>query len=139
MGSLPQQANPKPVKKQKVRPSLEPGVEGPAAEDGNSKFARALSSVDWHTREKGLQALIRFLAIREDLSDGDLLRLWKGLFYCFWHSDKVPVQASDVPHIAPPTPPTPVSAASDALQLRRDCRRTWQTDWPPLWASSSRR
>ena len=65
--------------------------------DGNSKFARALGSVDNHTREKGLQALSIWLSKKEDLTEQDLTRLWKGIFYCFWHADKAPFQ---VQHMA---------------------------------------
>ena len=67
----------------------------PSADSGyNCKFARALGSVDWHTREQGLHALTVWLT-RNDVSDEDLTKIWKALFFCFWHSDKAPVQ---VPH-----------------------------------------
>ena len=81
-----------PQKKQKKeRPVL---VEVPADQDhpGNSKFARALGSTDYLTREKGVQALTRWLTRKDDLLETDLVKIWKGLFYCFWHSDKAPVQ-----------------------------------------------
>ena len=63
----------------------------PADSDYDNKFARALGSVDWHTREQGLQALTIWLT-RNDVSDQDLTKIWKALFFCFWHSDKAPVQ-----------------------------------------------
>lgn len=69
------------------RPILEP-----LADSGESKFARALGSVDYHTREGGLQALTTWLSRRHDIAELELLRLWKGIFYCFWHSDKIAVQ-----------------------------------------------
>lgn len=59
---------------------------------GNSKFARALGSTDFHTREQGLQALSRWLLHRQSTSELDMLKLWKGIYFCFWHSDKEPVQ-----------------------------------------------
>ena len=61
-------------------------------DDGNSKFARALGSVDYQTREKGLQALATWLSKKQDLQEQDLKRLWKGIFYCFWHADRAPFQ-----------------------------------------------
>ena len=61
-------------------------------EDGNSKFARALGSVDSQTREKGLQALTTWLSKRNDISEQELKRLWKGIFYCFWHADRAAFQ-----------------------------------------------
>jgi ribosomal RNA-processing protein 1 len=33
------------------------------------------------------------------LTKGDMLKLWKGLFYCMWMSDKPKVQASNIVHI----------------------------------------
>ena len=61
-------------------------------DDGNSKFARALGSVDYQTRERGLQALTIWLSKKQDLQEQDLKRLWKGIFYCFWHADKATFQ-----------------------------------------------
>lgn len=61
-------------------------------EDGNSKFARALGSVDNQTREKGLQALTTWLSKKQDISEQELTRLWKGIFYCFWHADRAAFQ-----------------------------------------------
>lgn len=60
----------------------------------DSKFARALGSVDFHTREAGLAALASWLSKRHDIEEQELLLLWKGIFYCFWHSDKGAVQAA---------------------------------------------
>lgn len=62
------------------------------ADAGNSKFAKALGSTDYMTREKGLQALQRWLCLKGDLTEMDMLKIWKGLFFCFWHSDKAPMQ-----------------------------------------------
>ena len=81
---------------QKSRPLLEP-----LSDEGNSSFARALGSVDYRTREQGLQALTVFLSTRRDMPRPDMLKLWKGLFYCFWHSDKEPVQVRSVLREAP--------------------------------------
>jgi len=60
---------------------------------GNSKFARALGSTDFVTREKGLQALLQWMCLKKsEISELDMMKIWKGLFFCFWHSDKAPVQ-----------------------------------------------
>lgn len=32
-----------------------------------------------------------------DLGEDEILRIWKGLFYCFWMSDKPLVQGSNQP------------------------------------------
>lgn len=57
-----------------------------------SKLARALGSVDFTTRERGVEVLSRWLAKKPRDLDTELLKLWKGIFYCYWHSDKQPVQ-----------------------------------------------
>jgi hypothetical protein len=80
----------KAKKARKEKPVLAEAVAGASA--GNSKFARALGSTDYLTREKGLQALQGWLCLRSDLGELDMLKIWKGLFFCFWHSDKAPVQ-----------------------------------------------
>lgn len=104
----------------------------PLLDDTNSKFARALGSVDFHTREAGLRALQDFLSRRSSLEELEMLRLWKGIFYCFWHSDKQPVQVRTEAREAacmlravvtlPGALLTPLSALRRLLWLI-DCRR----------------
>lgn len=81
-------------KQRKEKPLLEqPPVSAPEQDgSGRNKFARVLGSTDYQTREKGLQALSRWLVHKHNMTDMDMLKIWKGLFYCFWHSDKAPVQ-----------------------------------------------
>lgn len=75
------------------RESLEPDAENvKATHAGNTKLARALGSNDYHTREKAVAAMTRFLQRKTGLREKDMLKIWKGLFYAFWHSDKEPVQ-----------------------------------------------
>lgn len=66
--------------------------------EADSAFTRALGSTDYHTREAGLRALQTFLARKSDIEELDLLKLWKGIFYCFWHSDKSAVQVCGALH-----------------------------------------
>lgn len=61
--------------------------------DGNSKFAKALANNDVKVRDRALQALSKWLAAREEVSELDLMKLWKGMFCAMWHADKAPVQA----------------------------------------------
>lgn len=83
--------------------------------DGESSFARALASGDASTRLRALDALVAWLVARGGGSGGkgigssshkkqgdgasppgvskaDMIKIWKGLFYAFWHSDLAPVQ-----------------------------------------------
>lgn len=65
------------------------------AASGNTLFARQLGSSDYHTREAGLSALQGWLASKDgSLQEPEALKLWKAVFYCYWHSDKLPVQVS---------------------------------------------
>lgn len=43
---------------------------------------------DRPTRDKAVQSLRTFLSGRRDLPPLELLKLWKGLFYCMWMSDR---------------------------------------------------
>ena len=79
-------------KKEKKAWRAKPVLE-PVSADGDSKFARALGSTDYQTREKGLQALTLWMCARADITEAEMLKIWKGLFFCFWHSDQAPVQA----------------------------------------------
>ena len=60
------------------------------------KFARLLSCNDKVTRDKVLKYLKRWLIVRTQstlaLSKEDFMRLWKGLFYYMWASDKPLIQ-----------------------------------------------
>jgi len=57
------------------------------------RFAQRLASNSLKTRNQTLKKLETFLStIEEPVPDEDFLKLWKGLFYCVWLSDKVKVQ-----------------------------------------------
>ncbi|EAW07736.1 putative ribosomal RNA processing protein [Aspergillus clavatus NRRL 1] len=51
-------------------------------------FVKELASSDRRTRDKATESLTLFLRSRTDLTLLDLLKLWKGLFFCFYHSDR---------------------------------------------------
>lgn len=70
--------------------------------DVNSKFARALGSTDYATREAGLQAVQHWLASRPELEALECLKLWRAIFYAFWHSDKHHVQVGAAMRAAMP-------------------------------------
>lgn len=60
------------------------------------EFAKKLASNKKEEREKTLMGLRAWLKVREKAAgtfkEIELLKLWKGLFYCLWMADKVPVQ-----------------------------------------------
>ncbi|KAJ5728813.1 uncharacterized protein N7483_003321 [Penicillium malachiteum] len=51
-------------------------------------FVRDLASSDRKTRDKALESLTSFLRARNDLKLLDMVKLWKGLFFCVFHSDR---------------------------------------------------
>ncbi|OOG00992.1 hypothetical protein ASPCADRAFT_503209 [Aspergillus carbonarius ITEM 5010] len=51
-------------------------------------FVRDLASSDKKLRDKATESLSLFLRSKTDLTLIELLKLWKGLFFCFYHSDR---------------------------------------------------
>ncbi|KAL2818266.1 nucleolar protein,Nop52-domain-containing protein [Aspergillus granulosus] len=51
-------------------------------------FVRELASSEKKIRDKATDSLALFLRSKTDLSLLELLKLWKGLFFCFYHSDR---------------------------------------------------
>ncbi|PYH99375.1 putative ribosomal RNA processing protein [Aspergillus ellipticus CBS 707.79] len=51
-------------------------------------FVRDLASSDKKIRDKATESLTLFLRQKTDLTLIELLKLWKGLFFCFYHSDR---------------------------------------------------
>lgn len=56
------------------------------------QWAKKLADNDKAVREKTVTILEAFLSKQSQSSELELLKLWKGLFYCMWMSDKRPVQ-----------------------------------------------
>ncbi|KAJ7161412.1 nucleolar protein,Nop52-domain-containing protein [Mycena crocata] len=67
----------------------------------NPPLAKYLASADKKIRDKAINSLSVFLSddSQDPISKADMDKLWKGIFYCFWMSDKPLVQqalASDL-------------------------------------------
>ncbi|EEH41443.2 hypothetical protein PAAG_03006 [Paracoccidioides lutzii Pb01] len=60
----------------------------------NTSFIRELASSDKRVRDKALESLTLFIRSRRDLQLVELLKIWKGLFFCFYHSDRPLTQQS---------------------------------------------
>ncbi|OSS49710.1 hypothetical protein B5807_06168 [Epicoccum nigrum] len=58
----------------------------------NSPFIKNLASSDKEIRDNALDSLRTYLGGRSEISELDLLKLWKGLFYCLWMQDKPALQ-----------------------------------------------
>ncbi|KZV76929.1 Nop52-domain-containing protein [Peniophora sp. CONT] len=65
-----------------------------AASSSTPPLGKYLSSTEKATRDKAIQSLAVFLSepANARMSPGDMAKLWKGIFYCFWMSDKPLVQ-----------------------------------------------
>ncbi|KAF2869707.1 hypothetical protein BDV95DRAFT_84477 [Massariosphaeria phaeospora] len=59
-----------------------------AADAQNSPFIKNLASSDKRIRDQALESLRVYLGGRSQIPELDLLKLWKGLFYCLWMQDK---------------------------------------------------
>ncbi|QQP57003.1 Ribosomal RNA processing protein 1 -like protein-like Protein [Caligus rogercresseyi] len=64
-------------------------MSGPSIE---IQFAQKLAGNEVTTRDKALKKLKKWLRGRVSMSPEEMLRLWKGLYYCFWMSDKPLIQ-----------------------------------------------
>lgn len=68
-------------------------MEEERAEVGLSSI-KQLASCDKSCRDKALSFLLdSWLPTQTHVSEDLMKKLWKGLFYCVWHSDKLPAQA----------------------------------------------
>jgi ribosomal RNA-processing protein 1 len=63
-----------------------------ASDAQNNPFIRNLASSDKKVRDGALDSLKTYLGAQSEISELDLLKLWKGLFYCLWMQDKPALQ-----------------------------------------------
>ena len=56
------------------------------------KLARALVNPNKEVRDKTCETLHSFFASSPKISDIEMLKLWKALYYCMWLTDKAPIQ-----------------------------------------------
>lgn len=66
-------------------------------QDPEVQFAQRLASNEKHIRTKAVKKLRKYITVRSQKETGgftgdELLKLWKGLFYCLWMQDKPLVQ-----------------------------------------------
>ena len=57
------------------------------------RLGKTMTSIHPNSRRRGLQIIERFiLKHRSSLNSLQMIKLWKGLYYCLWLADKVPIQ-----------------------------------------------
>ncbi|KAF8417460.1 hypothetical protein EV426DRAFT_623151 [Tirmania nivea] len=69
---------------------------------GRTPFIKQLAANDRQTRDKAVDSLRTYLSGKRTFTKLDLLKLWKGLFYCMWMSDRPRTQqrlAVDLAHL----------------------------------------
>ncbi|PKA65782.1 hypothetical protein AXF42_Ash017306 [Apostasia shenzhenica] len=69
------------------------------AEITGAAIAKRLASCNQSSRNRAVRLLSSWLpnqlgdpSTAAGVSDGELVKIWKGLFFCVWHSDKLPAQ-----------------------------------------------
>ena len=113
--------------------------------DSNTKaFAKRLAANDKKTRDETLSALKKWIVAKtrrrkkrksasEDpsylMTDLDMLKLWKGLFYCIWMADKTPVQQELAENISEMILEFKTKQPEVAGQFIRGCFTTLQREW----------
>ncbi|EPS42875.1 hypothetical protein H072_3189 [Dactylellina haptotyla CBS 200.50] len=55
-------------------------------------FVKQLAANDRPTRDKAVESLKTYLSSSRTFTQSDFLKLWKGLFYCMWLSDRARTQ-----------------------------------------------
>ncbi|XVF39766.1 hypothetical protein PTKIN_Ptkin01aG0058800 [Pterospermum kingtungense] len=66
---------------------------GSGAGEGSS-LIKQLAACDKSIRDKAVRSLLNnWFPSQTEVSDEEMKRLWKGLFYCVWHADKFPAQS----------------------------------------------
>eukprot|EP00727_Mastigamoeba_balamuthi_P013495 m51a1_g8769 putative rRNA processing protein RRP1 (349) ;mRNA; f:155331-156506 len=93
------------------------------------KFALSLASPDKKIRDRSVLALERYLSGQAEgmMSDLDMEKLWRGLYYAMWHSDKPLVQQDLARRIARLARALPSRA--DACRFARAFFALMARDW----------
>ncbi|SPC64927.1 related to RRP1 - involved in processing rRNA precursor species to mature rRNAs [Ustilago sp. UG-2017b] len=94
-------------------------------EDASIPLGKALASTEKRIRDYAVRSLHSFLATNgaHTIPDLELQKLWKGLFYCFWMSDKPLVQqrlANDLAQLVLVHPSSSTSSTSSTSTTSPD-------------------
>ncbi|KAI8062300.1 uncharacterized protein B0P05DRAFT_556454 [Gilbertella persicaria] len=92
-------------------------------------LGKQLAANEKKTRDKAIRSLRKFLSSGNNLSDIELIKLWKGLFYCYWMSDKPLIQqalANDLGALVMELP------ATNAIPFLKACWQIHCQEWHGL-------
>ncbi|CZR62018.1 related to RRP1 protein [Phialocephala subalpina] len=90
-------------------------------------FIKQLAANDRPTRDAALHSLRAFLSAKRSLPDLELLKLWKGLFYCLWMSDRPKPQAALAQELANLVSVLP--SPSEKIAFLNAFWKTMQREW----------
>ncbi|XP_044464311.1 uncharacterized protein LOC123194884 isoform X2 [Mangifera indica] len=104
------------------------------ARKAGASLIKQLASCHKPTRDKALYLLLNtWLPAQTQISDNYMKKLWKGLFYCIWHADKLPIQAQLIQNLSSllPSLPLPLSIHYFSVFLQ-----TMRSEWAGIDALS---
>ncbi|KAL4182245.1 hypothetical protein AMTRI_Chr12g275000 [Amborella trichopoda] len=91
-----------------------------------SVFIKDLASCNKATRDKAVKLLRTWLMAQPLVSEQDMKKIWKGLFYCIWHSDKLPVQVDLIERLSSILVSVDLSLSSQYFEIfLLTMRREW--------------
>ncbi|XP_015889365.1 uncharacterized protein LOC107424117 [Ziziphus jujuba] len=101
-------------------------MEEERVEEGLS-LIKQLAACDNGSREKALRNVLgSWLPSQTSISDDLMKKLWKGLFYCVWHSDKLPAQVELIDRLSSLVPTLDLSLSLHYLSVFvLTMRREW--------------
>ncbi|KAH9218487.1 nucleolar protein,Nop52-domain-containing protein [Leptodontidium sp. 2 PMI_412] len=89
-------------------------------------FVKQLAANDRPTRDAALDSLRTYLSGRRELPALELLKLWKGLFYCMWMSDRPRTQQALANSLADLVAVLPLASV---IPFLRAFWQTMQREW----------
>ena len=92
-------------------------------------FGRHLASNEKEVRDKTVASLKMFISRLAAASEMDFMKMWKGLFYCMWMSDKAPVQQELAQTIAELLHCFPANRGHIMFLFLRCFYRTMRREW----------
>ncbi|KAJ0030473.1 hypothetical protein Pint_13940 [Pistacia integerrima] len=104
------------------------------APKAGASLIKQLASCHKPTRDKALRLLLNtWLPAQTQISDNDMKKLWKGLFYCVWHADKLPVQTQLIQNLSCILAALPLPLS---IQYFSVFFLTMRSEWPGIDALS---
>ncbi|XP_031251933.1 ribosomal RNA processing protein 1 homolog [Pistacia vera] len=100
------------------------------APKAGASLIKQLASCHKPTRDKALRLLLNtWLPAQTQISDNDMKKLWKGLFYCVWHADKLPVQTQLIQNLSSILAALPLPLS---IQYFSVFFLTMRSEWPGI-------